>query len=101
MRATLMHNPTSGHDGPSADDLLEALRREGVEAAYQSTDESGYEAALDDPGELVIVAGGDGTVDKVSKFLVGREVPIAVLPLGTANNISSSVRQTRFAATSA
>jgi diacylglycerol kinase (ATP) len=43
---------------------------------------------LDDPGDLVAVAGGDGTIGAVAGRLLGRRVPIAVLPLGTANNIS-------------
>lgn len=49
------------------------------------------ERALEDPGDLVAVAGGDGTVGAIAARLVGRRVPIAVLPLGTANNISSTL----------
>src|SRR5262249_30744485 len=44
-------------------------------------------------GDLVAVAGGDGTVGTVADCLAGRRpaVPIAVLPLGTSNNISKSL----------
>jgi diacylglycerol kinase family enzyme len=50
-----------------------------------------YRAALESLGDLVAVAGGDGTVRKVATELRGRGVPIAILPAGTANNISRSL----------
>jgi diacylglycerol kinase family enzyme len=37
------------------------------------------------------VAGGDGTVGKVAKQLVGSRTPVAVLPTGTANNIAKTL----------
>ena len=58
---------------------------------YQSTKEKGLEHALEDPGDVVLVAGGDGTVRKAAEFLIGRGVPIALLPLGTANNVSRTL----------
>jgi diacylglycerol kinase family enzyme len=39
----------------------------------------------------VAVAGGDGTVSKVARSLVGSRIPIAVLPMGTANNIARTL----------
>jgi diacylglycerol kinase (ATP) len=37
------------------------------------------------------VAGGDGTVGKVARNLIGSRTPIALLPLGTANNIARTL----------
>jgi diacylglycerol kinase family enzyme len=51
----------------------------------------GLRRALEEPGDLVAVAGGDGTVGRVMKALAGRNVPLAILPLGTANNIATSL----------
>lgn len=45
-------------------------------------------ALADPPAELAVVAGGDGTVADALRALAGRGVPLAVLPLGTANNIA-------------
>ena len=38
--------------------------------------------------DLVVAAGGDGSVGRTARQLVGGTVPIAVLPLGTANNLA-------------
>ncbi len=40
---------------------------------------------------MVAVAGGDGTVGKVACRLIGSRTPIAVLPLGTANNVARAL----------
>ena len=37
------------------------------------------------------MAGGDGTVGKVARQLIGGRTPIAVLPIGTANNIANTL----------
>src|SRR4029450_8687757 len=39
--------------------------------------------------DLVVAAGGDGSVGRTARQLVGSTVPIAGLPLGTANNLAS------------
>jgi diacylglycerol kinase (ATP) len=38
--------------------------------------------------DIVAVAGGDGTVGKVARCLIGSRTPIAVLPMGKANNVA-------------
>jgi diacylglycerol kinase (ATP) len=38
-----------------------------------------------------VVAGGDGTVGKVARRLIGSPTPLAILPLGTANNIANTL----------
>ena len=45
------------------------------------------EAALDSPG-VVVAAGGDGTVNAVAGGLSGSQVPLGILPLGTANDLA-------------
>lgn len=61
-----------------------------------TTDETQLSAALRDPGELIIAAGGDGTVRAVALELhrLGSRLPLAILPLGTANNIARTLSLT-------
>ena len=41
--------------------------------------------------DLVIAAGGDGTIGSVATQLAGSGVPLAILPLGTANDVARSL----------
>lgn len=92
MRVTLVHNPDAGgEDQPSGPELTDMIRRAGHEPIYRSTKTDDWRAALEQPGELVAVAGGDGIVGKVAKNLVDRAAPLAILPMGTANNIARTL----------
>ena len=92
MRVTLIHNPGAGKQGKNdADRLLALVRDAGHEVRYQSCKADGWEEALQQPAELVAVAGGDGTVSRVARHMLGRGIPVAALPSGTANNISRSL----------
>ena len=91
MRTLLLHNPTAGGAHPSADELMEQLRAAGFSPRYQSTKDDSYREALNQDWDLVIVAGGDGTVTRVARGLRDRTTPIAILPIGTANNIARAL----------
>src|SRR5687767_10564763 len=91
MRVTVIHNPGAGDGETSAKELLAALREHGYQPQYHSSKGGDLGTALADPGELVVVAGGDGTVGDVAKRLAGRAIPVAVLPAGTANNIATTL----------
>ena len=91
MRAIVLHNPTAGSGDVAAEDLLAALAAGGIAARYCSTKQGGFKHALRKASDLVVAAGGDGTVLKVIRHLRNRSVPIAILPLGGANNIARSL----------
>jgi diacylglycerol kinase family enzyme len=90
VRVTLFHNPAAGDTSLGAEQLETILRDAGYQVRYQSIGK-GWRSALDDPGELAIVAGGDGTVARVAIALADSDVPLAVIPLGTANNIGKAL----------
>ena len=91
MRVTLVHNPGAGDESHSAKRILKRLTDAGHDATLGSTGKRGISKALEDPGDLVVAAGGDGTIKKVALALAGRGIPLAILPIGTANNIAKSL----------
>jgi diacylglycerol kinase family enzyme len=88
VRVTLIHNPGAGRQEYDAKALLKLLRRAGHKPRYQSSDEKGWDAVLDKRADLVAVAGGDGTVAGVTRRMVGRNMPVAILPSGTSTTSS-------------
>jgi len=93
VRITLIHNPGAGKQASDESDLKKLLRRAGHEVRYQSSKETGWKKALGKPADLVVIAGGDGTVGRVLRRMPGHDVPVALLPSGTANNIARSLGQ--------
>ena len=91
MRALLLHNPTSGDGSLTRERLLGALERSDISPSYYSTDDDDYKVALVEAWDLVVIAGGDGTVAKVARHLADRSIPVAILPTGTANNVALSL----------
>jgi len=92
VRITLIHNPQAGRQrAGAARKLVKFLSDHGHEVRYYSAKEDGWKRALKKPADLIVVAGGDGTVAKVTRRMVGRGVPIGVLPSGTANNIARTL----------
>lgn len=49
-------------------------------------------AALTDRADLVVVCGGDGTVREVANALARTDVPLGIVPLGTANLYARNLR---------
>jgi diacylglycerol kinase (ATP) len=92
VRVTLIHNPGAGRTGEKdALKLEKLLSRAGHKVRYRSSKERGWKRALKKPADLVVVAGGDGTVGRVIRRMVGRGVPVTLLPSGTANNIARTL----------
>jgi diacylglycerol kinase family enzyme len=92
MRITLIHNPGAGRQRRGeAKKLRQLLVEHGHKVRYRSAKEDGWKRALKKEADLVVVAGGDGTVAKVTRRMVGRGLPVSVLPTGTANNIARTL----------
>jgi diacylglycerol kinase (ATP) len=91
MQALLVHNPTAGTGSHSADALTALLREAGYSVSSCSTKNRDYKKALEKRADLILIAGGDGAITKVIRCLSDFVAPIAILPLGTANNIARSL----------
>lgn len=93
--AILVHNPTAGLRYPGKDELIGLIREQGFKVKYRSAKRPDLAAKLEkNHGDLIVAAGGDGTIAKVAKILLAqpdRGAPMAILPVGTANNIALSL----------
>lgn len=99
-RALIILNPTSGQH--KAEDSLkiiaEALEARGITFDYKMTEGEGdatnwAKEATNENYDLIVAAGGDGTVMEVIAGLISvkSEVPVLVAPLGTGNILSRVV----------
>jgi diacylglycerol kinase (ATP) len=90
-KAQILHNPNAGKGEYTKKELIAIVEAQGYQCGYSSTKERGWKE-MDDDVDFLILAGGDGTVRKIVVKLFDQEEsknhPIALLPLGTANNIS-------------
>jgi diacylglycerol kinase (ATP) len=92
MKVTLIHNPDAGDDcQPSGNAILNLIRKAGHSVVYQSSKDVSWDKVLHDSADIIVLAGGDGLVGNAAKRLVGRHIPIAILPMGTANNVANSL----------
>lgn len=94
-RAHILHNPNAGQQDQSKHDLIALIESNGIECGYSSTKGIKWKK-VDPEADFLVVAGGDGTVRKVAVELLQKErfkkkLPILLLPMGTANNISKSL----------
>src|SRR5262245_9848544 len=90
--------------GPNRDSLLrihelvDMLGRFDIRADVQvkvrkkQAREDTHAAAKSGNYDLVIAAGGDGTVEAVARGLLETEIPLGIIPLGTFNNVATSLR---------
>jgi diacylglycerol kinase (ATP) len=94
--AQLIHNPGAGDGILNKELLIGMVESKGFKCLYTSTKEKGWE--IDPAANFAVAAGGDGTVRKIARRLIKKDVadriPIAVLPMGTANNISKAINGT-------
>jgi diacylglycerol kinase (ATP) len=91
MRTVLFHNPKAGTGQHPKKDLISALGLRDWSIVYCSTKDDEFDDVLRRSADLFIVAGGDGTVAKVVTHMPDRSIPVALFPLGTANNIARSL----------
>jgi diacylglycerol kinase (ATP) len=95
MRVMVVHNPTAGENILTKDALLAALHNAGHDTVYLSTKDRRVPSRVQEPRDLLLAAGGDGTVRKVALKLADAHTPIVVVPLGTANNVGRSLGMPR------
>lgn len=91
-KVIILHNPNAGDENHMKSSLINFINENGYKPLYYEIKKTNKWKKKLSQADLVIVAGGDGTVRRLIKVLVNRtllepQVPIAILPMGTANNI--------------
>jgi YegS/Rv2252/BmrU family lipid kinase len=91
--AVMIANPTSGSYAQHAQELEENiafLRQSGWNVELRLMEAAGdarrlAHEAVEQKADVVIAAGGDGTINEVIQKLAGSETALGVLPIGTVN----------------
>jgi diacylglycerol kinase (ATP) len=95
-RALLLLNRKARNGAAAIDDALAELHRAGIETVEQSCrDAAGLGDAIRsrrDEIDLVVVGGGDGTLNCAAAALVETGLPLGILPLGTANDLARTLQ---------
>jgi len=89
VRILIYQNPDAGHERPRPDTLIESLQREGHDVEWRHIKQHRLSDPDTGPLDLVVAVGGDGSVGRTARQLIGGDLPIAVLPMGTANNLAT------------
>jgi len=87
VRIALAANPGSG-GGLEPEPLVDAIRSHGADVELFGCDEDGLAQVAAWEPDRVAVAGGDGTIGPVARLAGRLDVPLAVIPTGTANDFS-------------
>lgn len=96
-RALIIYNPVAGYlPGRRLTRVCQSLSWLGVEetireTAYRGDAEAFAAAASSKDFDVVVAAGGDGTINEVVNGLAGSHLPLAIIPLGTANVLAAEI----------
>jgi diacylglycerol kinase (ATP) len=99
-RVALIYNPASGQGSSrrrlAIEQAVAVLREAGIEAETMETLAAGSAGALAEEAarrgcDTIIACGGDGTVHEVLQSLVGTDIALGVIPLGTANALAANL----------
>lgn len=97
----LLINPKARSGAARSEEVTSALQEEGHNVIQPSADEDVRKFILrhQDEVNLVLVGGGDGTINYVLSALVESQLPLIIFPMGTANlfarsfNIKADIEQ--------
>lgn len=100
-RARIIYNPTSGREifKRNLPEVLEKLERAGYETSCHATTGEGdairaARIAVERRYDIVIAAGGDGTINEVVNGLANQEYrpKLGIIPMGTTNDFARALQ---------
>lgn len=99
IKLLLVINPISG--GSDKDNIIKEIddivqNQNAVLEVYQTTGENDEEHIKNiiktKSIERILVAGGDGTIQLVAKAVLGLNIPLGIIPAGSANGLASNFK---------
>jgi diacylglycerol kinase family enzyme len=100
-KTVLIYNPRAGRfgrdGGAQIERIVEALTKNGHQVTVTPTTGPATAGAIArqhiaEGAGLIVVAGGDGTINEAAEGMVHTEVPLAILPGGTANVLATEMK---------
>ncbi|MBY0294441.1 MAG: lipid kinase [Methylobacterium sp.] len=93
-RGLLVVNPRARSGSLDLDEVRAVLRRGGIEPIDPASPDRDCKVLIREAQEtcdLVILGGGDGTLNAAAQALAEGSLPLGILPLGTANDLARSL----------
>ncbi|WP_053217280.1 diacylglycerol kinase [Virgibacillus senegalensis] len=99
-RARIIYNPTSGREAFKKElpGVLQSLEQAGYETSAHATTCAGdatkaAQTAVDRKFDIVVAAGGDGTINEVINGIAGNEYrpKLGIIPVGTTNDLARAL----------
>ncbi|UBF28077.1 lipid kinase [Kovacikia minuta CCNUW1] len=93
--ALLLVNRHARRGKEALDEAIEQLKSSGFDLVEESTENADRIPDIirqhADRVELVIIGGGDGTLNAATEGLIDTRLPLGILPLGTANDLARTL----------
>lgn len=94
-RALMLVNPNARRGSEGLDPVIARLAQGGVDAVierFETPDEVSADIARRrHEADLVIVCGGDGTINSAAKGILETGLPMGIMPMGTANDLARTL----------
>jgi len=94
-RALMLVNPNARRGSEALEPVIEHLAKGGVDAVierFETPDEVSADIARRrHEADLVIVCGGDGTINSAAKGILETGLPMGIMPMGTANDLARTL----------
>lgn len=95
-RALMLVNPKARRGSTELEPVIERLRSGGIDPVierFETPDEVSADIARRrHEADLIIVCGGDGTINSAAKGVLETGLPMGILPMGTANDLARTLR---------
>ncbi|MDB5614943.1 MAG: hypothetical protein JWQ22_2596 [Devosia sp.] len=94
-RALMLINPNARRGSDSLDPVISRLEAGGIDVQVERFQTPGEVSADIErrrhEADLVIVCGGDGTINSAAKGIMATGLPMGIMPMGTANDLARTL----------